>query len=358
MRGATVAGMILVNNPGSWTDGYGFLAHASWNGWTLADLIFPFFLLIVGISINFSLSGRLEAGRDHTAVFSKIFSRAVLLFVLGLVLNGFSSYSDLSSLRFFGVLQRIALCSVIASAIFLRTGPGGQVISTILLLAVYWLMMKVIAVPGYGGGVLEPQGNLAGYVDNFLFHGHLYHDDFDPEGLLSTIPAVATTLLGVLAGHWLRSSVRPSRKAVGLFVAGAVLGLAGEICDRWFPINKQLWSSSFVLLTGGLGLIFLGACYGLIDAKGNRRLTTPFAVLGSNALTVYLLSSLAAQLMELCQLSAGNETFVSLRFFLYAHLFAPWAGVRPGSFLFALAYLFLWLPPMAFLYQRKVFFRV
>ena len=178
MRGATVAGMVLVNNPGSWTDGYGFLAHAAWNGCTAADLIFPFFLLMVGTSISLSLGRCRERASDLAAVLPRIIRRTILLFALGILLNGFAHPAELSTLRYFGVLQRIALCSLVASAIFLRTGVRGQVGWVVALLAAYWVAMKLVPVPGHGIGILEPHGNLAGYLDTLLFRGHLYHDDF------------------------------------------------------------------------------------------------------------------------------------------------------------------------------------
>lgn len=358
MRGATVAGMVLVNNPGSWTDGYGFLAHAEWNGCTVADLIFPFFLLMVGTSISLSLDRCRERASDRAAALPRIVRRTIFLFAIGLLLNGFAHPAELSTLRYFGVLQRIALCSLVASAIFLRTGVRGQVGWAVALLAVYWLVIELVPVPGHGSGVLEPHGNLVGYLDTFLFRGHLYHGDFDPEGLLSTLPAVATTLLGVLAGQWLTSSAAPSRKTAGLLAAGAALAIAGGICDRWLPINKQLWTSSFVLLTGGLGSIVLGTCYAVVDAKGYRRMTAPLVILGTNALAMYVLSSLAAQMMEICGVTTGDGTSASLRFYIYAHLFAPWAGVLPGSLLYAATCVLLWIPPMAFLYRRGILLRV
>ena len=358
MRGATVASMILVNNPGSWTDGYGLLTHADWNGCTVADLVFPFFLLMVGTSISLSLDRYRESASERAAALPRIVRRTIFLFALGLLLNGLVPSTQLSTLRYFGVLQRIALCSFVASLVFLRTGVGGQVGWTVGLLAAYSLVVKLVPVPGHGRAVLEPHANLAGYLDTLFFRGHLYHEDFDPEGLLSTIPAVATTLLGVLAGRWLASGATPSQKTAGLLVAGLGMTIAGEICDRWIPINKQLWTSSFVLLTGGLGSVVLGTCYGVVDAKGCRRVATPLVILGTNALAVYVLSSLAAQMLETFGVTTADGDPTPLRLYLYAHLFAPWAGVLPGSLLYAAAYVLLWIPPMAILYRRRIFLRV
>ena len=357
MRGLTVAGMILVNNPGSWTDGYTWLAHSAWHGWTLADLVFPFFLLIVGVSLDFSLARRAMGAGRRGDVLPALARRGLLLFALGLLLNGFPDYLQIGSLRFFGVLQRIGICSFVAAVVVLATGLRGQVATVTLLLGGYWLLMTVVPVPGYGAGMLTPEGNLAAYLDGRWFAGHLYRDGFDPEGLLSTLPAVATTLIGALAGCWLRSSVGAGRKTIGLLVAGVGLACAGQLADPWLPINKQLWTSSFVLLTAGLGLVLLGLCYELVDRRGWRRPATPFVMLGSNALAIYLLSSLGARLLELCQVTAGDSC-ESLRVFLFEHFFAPWAGARNGSLCFALAYLLVWMLPTAELHRRRVFFRV
>jgi predicted acyltransferase len=357
LRGLAVAGMILVNNPGSWTEGYGFLAHSTWNGCTLADLVFPFFLLIVGVSIDFSLSRRLGRLRTGERLLPALARRALLLLTLGLLLNGFPHYSQISTLRVFGVLQRIGLCYFIGGAIFLRTGARGQALIALGLLGGYWLALTAIPVPGFGAGVLAPEGNLVGYLDDRLFHGHLYRDGFDPEGLLSTVSAVVTTLVGMLAGRWLRSEVDARLKTLGLVLGGAVLVVAGEIADRWLPINKQLWTSSFVLLTGGLGLVALAVCFELIDRRRVKRLAAPLVMLGSNALAIYLFSTVGARLMELCEVSAG-ATCESLRLFLYEHLFESWAGALHGSVLFAIAYLLIWMIPTVQMYRRHVFLRV
>jgi predicted acyltransferase len=354
MRGLAVAGMILVNNPGSWDDGYAFLAHAPWNGWTLADLVFPFFLVIVGVSLDLSLSRR-RSGRS--ALLPALVRRAALLCALGILLNTFPDLSQLGSVRWFGVLQRIGLCTLAVGTLLLTTGARTQLAVAVALLAGYWLAMTTVPVPGYGAGVLTPEGNLGAWLDVRWFGGHLYREGFDPEGLLSTLPAIATTLIGALAGRFLRGGRPGHEKTLGLVAAGTALALAGEIAGWWFPINKQLWTSSYVLLTGGLGLATLGVCYELIDRRGWRLGTRPFLMLGSNALAVYLLSSLGARLMEICQISAG-ESCESLRRFLYEQLFQPWAGAETGSLCFALAYLLVWLIPTAELHRRRVFLKI
>ena len=239
----------------------------------------------------------------------------------------------------------------------LFSGAYTQALVAAALLVGYWLAMTTVPVPGYGAGVLTPEGNLAAWVDGRWFAGHLYHEGFDPEGLLSTLPAIATTLIGALAGRFLRGGRRADLKTLGLIGAGVALAIGGETAGWWFPINKQLWTSSYVLLTGGLGLVLLGVCYELIDRRGWRVGTRPFLMLGSNALAVYLLSSLGASLMEICQISAGDSG-ESLRRFLYEQLFQPWAGAETGSLCFAIAYLMVWLIPTAELHRRRMFLKI
>jgi predicted acyltransferase len=353
MRGLTVAAMIVVNNPGSWTAGYAPLVHARWNGWTLADLVFPFFLLIVGVSLDLALAKQGRApGRGRFAPLPALGKRAALLCALGLLLNAFPYFADLGSLRLFGVLQRIGLCSFAAGAVVLAIGARGQAAVTVAVLVGYWAVLT-----SQGTVVPTPDDNLAGRFDARWFGGHLYRDTFDPEGLVSTLPAVGTVLLGALAGRFLRQPIDGAVKTAGLVVGGTVLAVAGQLGDAWFPINKQLWTSTFVLLSGGLGLVTLAVCHELVDRRGWRRGGAPFAMLGKNALAIYLLSSLGARLLELCSVGDG-ESCAPLRLFLYERLFAPWAGAEAGSLAFALAYLAVWMIPTAELHRRRLFFRV
>lgn len=354
MRGLTVAAMIVVNNPGSWTAGYGPLAHARWNGWTLADLVFPFFLLIVGVSLDLALAkqGAATAERGRFAPLPALAKRAAILCALGLLLNAFPYFADLGSLRVFGVLQRIGLCSFAAGVVVLATGARGQAAVAIAVLVGYWALLT-----GQGAVVPTPDDNLAGRFDARWFGGHLYRETFDPEGLVSTLPAVATVLLGALAGRFLREPLDGAVKTAGLVVAGTMLAVAGQLGDAWFPINKQLWTSTFVLLSGGLGLVALGLCHELVDRHGRRHAATPFVMLGKNALAIYLLSSLGARLLELCSVGDGGSC-APLRLFLYERLFAPWAGADAGSLAFALVYLAVWMIPTAELHRRGLFFRV
>ncbi len=249
-RGITIAGMILVNNPGSWSYVYAPLRHAEWHGWTPTDLIFPFFLFIVGVSMTLSFAKQREKGLSERDLRLKVLKRALLIFALGLFLHAF---------RIFGVLQRIALAYLFASLITLRSGPTGQIRWAGGLLLFYWVVMKAVPVPGFGVGDLSMEGNLAAWLDRTLFGEHLWRDLYDPEGLLSTIPAVATVLLGVLTGRLIHSDRDRVDITNRLFVWGWGAILAGLIVSIWFPINKALWTSSYVLFTAGAAMQFESA---------------------------------------------------------------------------------------------------
>jgi predicted acyltransferase len=358
-RGITIAGMILVNNPGSWAHVYGPLRHAEWHGWTPTDLIFPFFLFIVGVAITLSLEGRIGRGEDQLKIVLKILRRTIILFALGLFLNAFPDF-EMSTLRIPGVLQRIAICYFFASLIFMKTGVSGQTAAAIVLLAVYWLLMKLVPVPGYGAGILEKDGNLAAYLDSLLLEGHMWGQTktWDPEGVLSTIPAMATTLLGILTGHWLRSGRGIEEKIRGLLIAGIAGVAIGYVMNIWFPINKNLWTSSYVVFTAGMALLFLGACSWLIDGKGVKRPFLPFIIFGVNPITVYVLSGIGADLMALFRVAQPDGPSITLKRFIYENMLASWAGPLNGSLFFALAYVLFWLVPMAILYRRRIFIKI
>jgi predicted acyltransferase len=356
-RGLTIAGMILVNNPGSWAHIYGPLRHAEWHGWTPTDLIFPFFLFIVGVSITLALSRRAAAGGGRRDLYLKIARRALVIFGLGLVLSGFPFF-ELSTLRVPGVLQRIAVCYFFAAVIFLLTGWRTQVVVTGALLLGYWALMSLVAAPGYAAGDLSMEGNLAAYVDRTLLTGHTWKPLYDPEGILSTFPAVATTLCGVLAGRLLSSAAAPAEKCAALFAAGAGLVVAGWVWNFWFPVNKPLWTSSYALLTTGLALQLLALCYWLVDIRGRRRWAWPFVVFGTNALAVFFLSGIFARLLTLIKLTRADGKQVSLQRLVYESLFASWAEPVNASLAFALCFVLVWLGLMAMLYRRGIFIKV
>ena len=356
-RGLTIAGMILVNNPGSWEAIYSPLGHAAWHGWTPTDLVFPFFLFIVGVSVTLALSRRSDSGDPGRGLYLKIIRRSLIIFGLGLFLAGFPHY-DLSTLRIPGVLQRIAVCYLIASLIFLNTKWRTQAAIAAALLLLYWAVMVLVPAPGFGAGDLSMEGNLAAYVDRAVFGRHTWKPVYDPEGLLSTLPAIATTLSGVLTGHWLRLRRSELEKVAGVFVAGAALVVAGWAWGFWFPINKALWTSSYVLLTAGLALQLLAVCFWLVDIKGVRRWAKPFLVFGTNALAVYFLSELFSRAVSLVTLTRADGGEVGLQAYVYENLLASWASPKRASLLYALCIVLLWLGVAAILHRKRIFIKV
>jgi predicted acyltransferase len=356
-RGLTIAGMLLVNDPGSWSYVYPPLDHAEWNGWTPTDLIFPFFLFIVGISLTLSFARRLEQGASRADLLRKVLTRGLIIWALGLALAGFPRY-DLSTIRIMGVLARIGVVYLATGVIYLTTGTRAQRWIILGLLVGYWAVMTLVPVPGYGAGVLERQGNLAQYVDALVLGAHRWKPDWDPEGIMSTFPAIATCLLGVQWGRWLQSAQPPTEKALGMFVGGALSMTAGEIWSIWFPINKNLWSSSYVLFTAGFALMVFGVLYYYIEIRGRTRWAGPLLVYGSNSILVFVLSGLFARILILTKVAGAEGTTVSLYTWLYTHAFQPWAGTYNGSLAFAITYVLLFFALMAALYRRKWFVKI
>lgn len=362
-RGFAIILMILVNNPGG-REYYGFLQHSPWNGWTLADLGFPFFIFILGAAIPYSLSGRLERGETKTELLARITRRSLILFVLGLAVNAFFAWCkyfpnfDLTTLRVMGPLQRIALCYLFASIIFLYFKPKWRVFLTIAILLVYWVLMVVVPVPGYGAGILGQNGNLAGHIDKLVLQGHSYDVSWgDPEGLLSTLPAIATATMGLLAGQLLKSRSKPYEKAANLFFFGSLSILLGSVWSYWFPINKNLWTSSFVAFTGGLSLVLLAACFFVIEARGHNGWTKPFIVLGMNSIFIYVMSEIVNITLIFAKIpSLGIKD--SMKTSIFETFFAPWVGQLHGSFVYALAYLTLFWLVAALMFKKHLFLKV
>ncbi len=356
-RGITIAGMILVNNPGSWSHVYPPLLHAEWHGWTPTDLIFPFFLFIVGVAMAFSLVPRIERGDDQQAIFLKIVKRSLIIIGLGLFLNAFPRF-DIFEMRYPGVLQRIGVVYFFASLVALKTGIRGQAVTAGMLLLVYWVLMALVPVPGFGAGDLSPDGNLAAFIDRAILGSHTWRDTWDPEGLLSTMPAVSTTLLGLLTGHLLRSGKERTEIAGWMFVLGWAGILAGVIWNIAFPINKNIWTSSYVVFTAGAALQFLGVCYWLIDVKGWRGWAFPGLVFGMNAIAVYVLSGILVDIMLLVRMPAASGTTTSLYSWIYQNLFVAWAGPLNGSLAFSLTYVLVLFVAMYMLYRRRIFIKI
>jgi predicted acyltransferase len=355
-RGLTVAAMVLVNNPGSWNFIYAPLRHAPWHGWTPTDLVFPFFLFIVGISISLSLGRRAAEGVRSASLYVKILKRSALIFGLGLFLHLFPKFHP-STVRIPGVLQRIAVCFLFGALLFLKTRPRTRLILSILILLGYWALLTFVPVPGFGPGVLAEHGNLAGYVDGKLLAGHLYKPDFDPEGLLSTIPAIVTVLLGTMAGDGLRSRHTNSRKSLRMFAWGIALTAAGLLLQRFFPINKQLWTSSYVVFTAGMALLVFALMFAALEGPRWRGWAWPFLVLGTNAIAVFAGSALVIKSILLFRIADG-EGVVSPITFAYNHWLSPLAGPYLGSLIGPLLFIVFWVLLIWPLYRNKIFIKL
>ncbi len=358
-RGIAIAGMTLVNNPGSWEHIYWPLEHAQWHGWTPTDLVFPFFLFIVGVAIPLAFGRRAESGSKKRDIYLKVLKRTLIIFAIGLFLNAFPNF-NLAELRIPGVLQRIAVCYFIASIIFLNTRVTTQIIIAIALLIIYCLLLTYVPAPGFAAGDLSKEGSLPSFVDRMVFGKHVWAQAkvYDPEGVLSTLPAVVTTLIGVLTGQLLRTNKSAYQKAAGMFIGGMVCVVIGWAWNPFLPINKALWTSSYVLFTAGLALQFLAFCYWLIDIKEYRRWTRPFEIFGVNAIALYVGSEIMADLLGLIKVSGADGTKVPLQSWIYDNAFASWASPINASLAFAIAFILVWLGLMWILYRGKILIRV
>jgi predicted acyltransferase len=349
LRGATIAAMIVVNNQSS-EQAYWPLRHARWNGWTPTDLVFPFFLFMVGVSLVLSFDSRLERGALRSELFLHALRRGAILFVIGFALNGLAA-RHIENWRIPGVLQRIAIAYCAAALITLYSKTSARVAWVAALLLGYWILMRFVPVPGHGFPghdvpLLHPHNNLAALLDRKLMSGHLWERDRDPEGILSTIPAIATALCGVLTGEWLRSE-RPSEGKAGAMLAAGIAGvIAGELWGMSFPINKNLWTSSYVLFTAGCALICLAFCYWVSDVKMHRGFwTKPFLILGSNAIAAYVLSELIGG-------------FLNWQGYSFLRPVSRLGSPQIGSMLYSLSILLLCFLPVSWMYRKKIFVKI
>jgi len=354
LRGFTVAAMILVNNPGSWSYIYPPFEHAHWNGCTPTDLIFPFFLFIVGISISISLRNAKQAGPNEK-VYLKIFKRTAILFALGLFLNGFP-YFDFSIIRIPGVLQRIALVFCISAILYLKSSKKMLVWISGIFLFLYWIIMSFIPVPGTGLPSLEPETNMGAWVDRLIMEGHLWNQTktWDPESLLGTLPAIVTALSGILAGIWLQNEKEGKDKVIGLFISGISFIIGGLIWNTFFPINKALWTSSYVLYTSGIALTTLAFSYYYFDVvKIKKGWTEPFLAFGSNAITAYFMAELFARLIDLISI---RDT--SLKNWVFENAFASWLNPYEASLAMAIFWVILLWIPLNLMYKKRIFIKI
>lgn len=349
-RGFTIAAMIIVNTPGSWQHIYAPFRHAEWNGLTPTDLIFPFFLFIVGVSITFAFSKKKETV-SHTVLIKQIIKRAIMLFLIGIGLNVIGS--GFSELRLPGVLQRIAVVFLICSMLFLSVKKKTLVYVGLFILAFYWFIMKYIPVPGYGAGVLEPGKNLANYIDSMVIPFKMFQGTWDPEGLLSTIPAIATTITGIMTGFIIQAKQSHQYKLQRIFGIGTILLILGILVNYSFPINKNLWSSSYVLVTSGLANIALGTIYYLMDVKDHMKWGKAGVIFGTNAITAYIIHYLL--MIPLTQIKFGG--FNIQQHFMQNSLEL---GIAPetASLCWAISYVILCFIPIVELYKKKIFLKV
>jgi predicted acyltransferase len=346
-RGAVMAFMIMVNNNGSARDAHAQMRHATWNGWTLTDTVFPSFVWIVGLAITLSLGKRLAAGIPRSRLLMIALRRAAILFVLGMAVYAFPHF-DLSTQRILGVLQRIAICYLAASAIYLWCGVRGQIAWVAGLLTAYWLVMALAPVPGFGSGRWDVDGNFAHYVDRLVLGTHNYAPtrDWDPEGIVSTIPAIATALLGVLAGRLLQLRRGLAERTTWMFLTGALLVAAGWALSFAMPINKKLWTDSFCLFMAGLDFTACAMFVWVIDGLGWKRPFQPVVIMGMNAIAIYLASEFGSELIE------GVQPRI------YRTVFAPLASPANASLLYSAAFMGVMYLVAWAMYRKRWFLRV
>lgn len=346
-RGFTIAAMVLVNNPGDWSHLYSQLAHAKWHGWTFTDTIFPFFLFIGGVSMALSLGRLAAAGADKPRLLIKLARRAFLIFLIGFLLNLVPRF-DFDTVRIPGVLQRIALCTLLAAPIVVYCGWRMQLAIIALLLAVYSALMLFYPVPGIGAGVLEPGKDVGAYVDRMVLDGHMWVQSktWDPEGLSSTLPALCSQLFGVLAGRFLLSNLNRTEQVVWMLFAGLLCVWLGVILDAvLMPVNKSLWTPSYCLLMTGWALLIFCAFFWLLDVNPYRALraaaarwTRPFTIYGMNALFIFAFSGLVAKMLGFIKLEQPDGSTVSLGRSLYAPIRDLPIGAVNSSLLYALLF--------------------
>ena len=367
-RGLTIAGMLLVNDPGSWGAIYPPLEHAAWNGWTPTDLIFPFFLFIVGVTTHLSLGSRRARGATDRDIVLQILRRGAIIILLGWLMAGFPYYplTRITAIRIGGVLPRIGVCYIAGALLTMKTTLKQQVVILAVLLYGYWFLQTLVPVPGQNeiGALLlhRPDATLSAWLDRkVLGLPHLWVGSvtWDPEGILSTIPAIGTVMLGVFTGRWLtRKEVPMAERLNAMFVGGAIAMVVGLMWNWSFPINKNLWTSSYVMFTGGMAAVALAASVWLVDVKMIRWWTRPFVIYGTNPILAYVGSGVMARIIySLIKVPYGGR-IVSLQTAIYEAAFASWLAPRNASLAFAVCIVLFWLGILTVLYRRKIFLKV
>jgi len=363
-RGLTIVAMILVNNPGSFKTTYRPLLHAEWHGWTPTDLVFPFFLFIVGVSIVLALKQRVDSGEDRRPLVGKIVKRSLILFALGLFLSGFPfglfgprSFGQLlETWRIPGVLQRIAVCYLVVSLLVLFCRVRTLKVLTVVFLVGYWALMTLVPVPGQEMPDIDSKGgHLAAWLDRAVFGDHVwrYAKVYDPEGILSTIPALATTLFGVFAGLLLVARRGAMERVAQIFVYGSVLVICGSVWGWFFPINKAIWTSSYAVFTAGLAAVGLALCFWFFDIREERRISQVLIVYGVNAIALYVGSGVLARTLGYIKIGG-----ISLQRHLFDLLFASWLPPHVASLGYAITWIVGWYLVLALMYRHRVLIKV
>ncbi len=360
-RGLAIAGMILVNNPGSWAHVYPPLRHAVWHGATPTDLVFPFFLFGIGVAMSFSFAARASRGDSRGRLWRHVLVRALILYGLGFLMVAIPRF-DFATVRLVGVLARIAMVYLAAGTLVLFLSRRAVLAAMLAFLAVYWALMAWAPVPGFGAGDLSPEGNLAAWLDRIILGPHMWSGGggvYDPEGLLSTMPAVSSTLAGLFAGDLLRTAGRGRWPASArLVVLGALLVGVGHLWDLAFPINKPIWTSSYVAYTTGWALLVLGSLHWVIDVRGWRRWARPLEIYGVNAITMFVASGMLAKTLILWRVPVEPEGTTSAYALIYQSAFVRWAGPLNGSLAFAVATVLFWLGVAWVMHARRIFIKV
>ncbi|MCF0053142.1 heparan-alpha-glucosaminide N-acetyltransferase domain-containing protein [Dyadobacter sp. LJ53] len=352
MRGFTIAAMIMVNFPGSEAFVFPTLRHSKWNGLTFTDLIAPVFLFIVGVSIAFAYSKRLERGDAKTPLYQKIVFRSLKIFAVGMFLNLLPHF-DFSDLRYTGTLHRIAIVFLFCAILFLNTTWKQQASIGLAILILYWLAMTLIPTPGTGKVMLEPGSNLAAWVDQQYLPGKMWQGNWDPEGILSTFPSFVTGITGMLAGRLMLSNIKPHEKVNYMMVTGFFSCAAGYFWNLTFPTNENLWTSSFVLVTSGFAAILLGTLYFLMDISGRTKGTAPGIIFGANAITIYVLADVFALFFYLYKIYGHTVNAHAVNALVNI-------GFNPqlASLLYALFFVGINFIPAYILYRRKIFIKL
>jgi predicted acyltransferase len=364
-RGLMVAGMIVVDNPGSDEHAYWPIMHTKWNGWTPADFIFPSFLFLVGISMVYSYSARRGRGDTRQQIFAHAIKRSLILIAIGLLVNASPIIGlDLHTWRFEGVTQRIGICYFFASILELWAGRREQWVALVVCLVGYWALLRFVPIPGAGVPgrdipFMDQVQNLPAWLDRKLFTGHLYDGNRDPEGLIHTIPAIGTTLIGVLTGHWLRKQNSNRKLVMGMVLFGILGVVGGGIWHRWFPINKNLWTSSFVLFSGGLALLFLSLLYWMIEVKKWRGAwTMPILVFGMNAIAGFVADSMIYGPGYTFTANGPNGTKMNWHEAAQAWMEAAGLGTANASLVYSLGAVTICWILLWFLWRKKIFLKI